>query len=530
MRAFALTLHFYSNKAYNYVREKFINSLPSPRTISKWFQSIEGSPGFCKEALSALAVKNKEAITKNRTVVCNLVMDEMSIRQQVEWTGKKFCGYVDVGTNLDSDDLPEAKEVLVFMVVALNSHWKIPIGYFFLAGLSGQEKANLMNKALRFVHESAVVVSSITFDGAAANFAMARCLGAELNPFNEQDLRPYFKHPITLDNVYIFLDACHMLKLVRNCLASLGVIKHRENLIKWSFLEHLVDTQTSEGLHAATKLRKRHVQWQREKMKVKLAAQTFSNSVADALLFLAGDLKMNNFRGAEATADFCKLFNNLFDIFNSRTLFSKYLYQRGLNLATCSDVFSYLKKCKDYIRELSINSQSVLKSNRKTGFIGFLINIQNLQNIFNDYVCEKKILDYILSYKLSQDHLEIFFSAVRSRGGFNNNPTAKQFESIFKRLLIHSEIKGSSEGNAIAIDCTSVLYNSSSLTKLKTGEEIQESSEYLLNLSTDDCITSQAWHLTMYAEDVISYISGFVVKNLNKCITCDDCQKILKAK
>jgi len=33
-------------------------------------------------------------------------------------------------------------------------------------------------------------------------------------------------------------------------------------------------------------------------------------------------------------------------------------------------------------------------------------------------------MKYLLTYKFSQDHIELFFGAVRSTGGFNNNPTA----------------------------------------------------------------------------------------------------------
>lgn len=40
----------------------------------------------------------------------------MSIRKQIEWTGVKFYGYVDIGANIDSNTLPEANEALVFML------------------------------------------------------------------------------------------------------------------------------------------------------------------------------------------------------------------------------------------------------------------------------------------------------------------------------------------------------------------------------------------------------------------------------
>lgn len=62
-------------------------------------------------------------------------MDEMPIRHQVEWTGQKFCGYVDIGTGIDEDTLPEAKEALVSMLLAINGSWKVPVGYFLLDSL-----------------------------------------------------------------------------------------------------------------------------------------------------------------------------------------------------------------------------------------------------------------------------------------------------------------------------------------------------------------------------------------------------------
>ena len=46
LREFALSLHFQSPKAYNYVRHKFYNSLPHPKTISQWYQSVDEEPAI----------------------------------------------------------------------------------------------------------------------------------------------------------------------------------------------------------------------------------------------------------------------------------------------------------------------------------------------------------------------------------------------------------------------------------------------------------------------------------------------------
>lgn len=44
---FALTLNFYSTKAYNYVRDKFNYSLPHPATLCKWQrESADAEPSL----------------------------------------------------------------------------------------------------------------------------------------------------------------------------------------------------------------------------------------------------------------------------------------------------------------------------------------------------------------------------------------------------------------------------------------------------------------------------------------------------
>ena len=59
------------------------------------------------------------------------MMDEMSIKKHIESDGKgNYHGFIDMGTELNDDSLPVAKEALVFMVNAVNQSWKLPVGYF----------------------------------------------------------------------------------------------------------------------------------------------------------------------------------------------------------------------------------------------------------------------------------------------------------------------------------------------------------------------------------------------------------------
>ena len=59
----------------------------------------------------------------------------------------RFVGYVDIGSEIVDDNMPPATDVLAVMCVGVNNHFKILLGYFFICGLSGQEKANLVHIA-----------------------------------------------------------------------------------------------------------------------------------------------------------------------------------------------------------------------------------------------------------------------------------------------------------------------------------------------------------------------------------------------
>lgn len=93
------------------------------------------------------------------------MLDEMSIRQHLEFDGKTYYGGVDLGTGMDNDKLEKAQQCLVFMVVSINENWKIPIGYFLITNLNGSQKAELTKHALRLLKDTGIFVVSLTFDG-----------------------------------------------------------------------------------------------------------------------------------------------------------------------------------------------------------------------------------------------------------------------------------------------------------------------------------------------------------------------------
>lgn len=162
----------------------------------------------------------------------------------------------------------------------------------------------------------------MTFDGPSYHFTMADKLGAKLRL---PALNPNFPHPVNADkSVHILLDVCYMLKLVRNTLSDFGIILDSSgNKILWQYMENPHKLQDAEGLRLGNKLKTSHIQWRQQKMKVNLAAQTFSSSVADAIDYCTSVLKLKKFEGSAATVKFIRVFDRLFDILNSRNPLGK---------------------------------------------------------------------------------------------------------------------------------------------------------------------------------------------------------------
>jgi len=63
-----------------------------------------------------------------------------------------------------------------------------------------------------------------------------------------------------------------MIKLIRNMLSIYNIIDNEDKIISWTYLVKLVQLQEKESIHLGTKITKRHINFQNEKMKVKLAA------------------------------------------------------------------------------------------------------------------------------------------------------------------------------------------------------------------------------------------------------------------
>lgn len=155
LRRFAITLNFYSPKAYRFVRDEFNCVLPCPRTLSKWYVHVDAEPGFTKEAIDTLSLVCKNFSTQ---IYCSLLMDEISIRKHIEWDGYTYHGYNNFGSEIQNETMEEATECFVLMVVGINASWKIPVGYFLCNHLNSTQKVNLVRRCIDVISETGIKI------------------------------------------------------------------------------------------------------------------------------------------------------------------------------------------------------------------------------------------------------------------------------------------------------------------------------------------------------------------------------------
>jgi hypothetical protein len=112
------------------------------------------------------------------------------------------------------------------MAVAANASWKIPLGYFLIASLNAEEKSRFLTICLKKLYDIDVKSVGVTCDGLASNFATFRLLGAN---FDLSSMKSSFSHPSDPKlSVAVIIDACHIIKLVRNTLSDLQVLKDQD--------------------------------------------------------------------------------------------------------------------------------------------------------------------------------------------------------------------------------------------------------------------------------------------------------------
>lgn len=302
-----------------------------------------------------------------------------------------------------------------------------------------------------------VVIEAITFDGLAANISMCQLFDWSFDYGTTSD----FKNPYTDETIHVILDPCHVQKLVRNTLASRGTIfDYMNKKVEWQHIVDLEKFSRENDFGLVHKLTKKHIEFKDRKMNVRISVQTLSKSVADSLEFLSRN-NIENFSDVSGTVHFIRIFDTTFDIMNTtRARSDDEIYKSAINATNKIRIFTFLNEAKTYIASLKLPDgtkgelKPILESRNKAGFRGFIINIDSIIAMYEKYVDQLHWMRFLATYRLSQDHVEIFFGKIRSQNGFNDNPTCKQFISSYRKLLHNIDVLVSKSANCV-VQCHS---------------------------------------------------------------------------
>ena len=136
---------------------------------------------------------------------------------------------------------------------------------------------------------------------------------------------------------------------------------------------------------------------------------------------------------------------------------------------------------------------------------------------------------YLLTYQYSQDHLELLFSCIRSRGGWNNNPNCLQLKYSLRKMLMRNAVTTSKNANCVDFtDCNSII----PIFHLRKHRAPPINTEPTQDKMTDEPMNKlcEQFHKEGHSEFIANvpfYIAGYIVSKLIDHLPCPACKQSL---
>lgn len=270
-----------------------------------------------------------------KTVVISF--DEMKVKSVLEY-------------DVSSDEIVgQHRYMQVIMAHGLFSNWKQPI----YLGFDQKVTKEILFSVISELHKITYNVVACVSDCGGGNVGLWKDLGINIDNTS-------FKHPETNKNIYMFGDAPHLLKLLRNWLLDTGFALGSININK-DPLKSLVQ-ETNEELKVCYKIQEKHIECEKtQRQNVRMAAELLSNTVGQALIRYkpGSDKKM-----ADNLGNFICDVNKWYDIFNSYVKDGKipFKYAFGIHLKMQEE---HLDKFLDTILLMRAHGKKSLQIFRK---------------------------------------------------------------------------------------------------------------------------------------------------------------------
>ncbi|KAH8024859.1 hypothetical protein HPB51_001772 [Rhipicephalus microplus] len=266
-----------STRAYEHIRGEMLLKLPCRKTLSNYLGTTSGETGFSKLAEARLRVE-AESLTVPQSRVCSLIVDEMKIREKLQYNKQQDCfvGHADVSLEQHGGDLTLANSLLCFLITGLSTSYRIPVAYYFTKDLTGPQLHKLLIFVLEKVEACGFRVVRLVSDNHRVNVNAMTLLGDGLLTYR-------IAHLCDRDRLlFLSFDACHVLKNVRSQFRTHDIDPKGE--VSSCYIKNLYDLQKDLVVKPVRYLSRKHVYPNNiEKMNVVRAIQVFSSDVTAAL-------------------------------------------------------------------------------------------------------------------------------------------------------------------------------------------------------------------------------------------------------
>jgi len=186
-----------------------------------------------------------------------------------------------------------------------------------------------------------------------------------------------------------------------------------------------------------------------------------------------------------------------------------------------------------YLYTLKFKESLLHISSKKTFILGFAIAVKSFFSMSRSLFVQHPNFKYLLTYKFSQDHLELLFGRIRQHLGSNNNPNTAQFKTAIKQILMKNAIKCRSKHycNTFDDDPIGSLFDFKWKTKKDNIDYEKVNFETIdfealkkLQLLNSYIPESNNYSSTLQdaKNNILYYIVGYLIRKLN--LDCSSCE------
>ena len=391
------------------------------------------------------------------------------------------------------------------------------------AAASGFEKNKLF--ILDKLKAVGLDVKLIISDVGSSNQVLVKELGVT-------DEKPWFIH--NGEKVFFIYDPPHLIKCTRNNLKNHNIVINGST-IAWKFIYQFYKRDICDEIRLAPKLTPKHmIENNFQKMKVCLAAQIFSRSVAAGMYLhvMLGALPPD----ALPTIKFIENIDKLFDCFNSVSENCPNKYKRYMTDYTPH--IEYLNDMKQYIKSWIIGENP---TNNFPFHTGWLISITAILLLWK-HLKKHFGFTHLDTRRLNQDPLENFYGLCRMSSPCDKNPKVGTFNTIMKKLTVTTLLEPPESANclkdidSLLLQCDEVINEmdrhapEKSITTIRSSHidpsfSMTEYNIYLQDFPDDVSMDKVDSLNNLIHSNAIYYFAGycaFAFLKVNKCKVCKE--------